>query len=164
MREIYIIAHDLRSTHNVGSLFRTAEGIGAKKIFLTGYTPYPRRPGDSRLPHLSEKLHAQIDKTALGATETLLWDHEEDVFKVMRQLEHAGVHVAALEQTGDSIPLHEYNAPEKIALLLGTEVTGLPEDILNRVKTKLEIPMLGKKESYNVIQAAAMALYQIRFY
>ena len=66
MRDIILIAHNLRSCHNVGSLLRTAEGLGVQTVYLTGYTPYPLELGDTRLPHIATKLHKQIDKTALG--------------------------------------------------------------------------------------------------
>lgn len=164
MRELIVIAHDMRSTHNVGSLLRTAEGLGVRKVYLTGYTPYPLAPDDSRLPHLSKKLDEQIDKTALGAAKLLPWEYAQDVRSVIEHLQREGYHVAALEQTAAAINLHEYDAPEKVALLLGTEVDGLPPDLLKLCKPHLIIPMAGRKESFNVVQAAAMALYRLRFY
>jgi 23S rRNA (guanosine2251-2'-O)-methyltransferase len=66
MRQLILIAHNLRSTHNVGSILRTAEGLGVTEVYLTGYTPYPETPNDERLPHLARKIQAQIQKTALG--------------------------------------------------------------------------------------------------
>ena len=164
MRDLYVIAHDMRSTFNVGSLFRTAEGLGIKKIYLSGYTPYPKQTGDTRLPHISDKLTTQIQKTALNATETMDWEYEPDVFKIIHNLEASGVTVAALEQTEKAVSVVEYKAPPKLALLLGTEVTGLPEEIYSRIKAHLVIPMHGKKESFNVVQAAAMALFELRFH
>lgn len=158
-----MIAHDIRSAHNVGSLLRTAEGLGVAKVFLTGITPYPKLPDDSRLPHISEKLDKQIDKTALGAAKTLQWDYRADVFDVIKELRAAGYTVAALEQAEDAVQLPEYNPPDKIALVLGTEVTGLPAEISRLAAVICEIPMFGKKESYNVVQAAAMAIYHFRF-
>ena len=74
-RQIILIAHDIRSSHNVGSLFRTAEGLGVNELILSGYTPYPKESKDLRLPHIANKLDKQIDKTALGATRTLKWRH-----------------------------------------------------------------------------------------
>lgn len=163
MPEIYVIAHDMRSTFNVGSLFRTAEGLGVAKLFLTGYTPYPALESDKRLPHISQKLDKQITKTALGAEQTLVWEYREDIHEVLAELAEQNIQVVALEQTDSSVPLPEFKPDRDVALLLGTEVTGLPDDILSLVQNHIEIPMFGSKESFNVIQAAAMALYHLRF-
>ena len=153
----------MRSTFNVGSLFRTAEGLGVDKIYLCGYTPYPKMPDDERLPHLATKLHKQISKTALGAEDAVAWEYQADALDVITQLQAKGVTVAALEQTPKSLDLTKYEAPDKLALILGTEVTGLPKELLKAVPLHLEIPMLGQKESFNVIIAAAMALFYFRF-
>ena len=77
MPEIIVIAHNIRSTHNVGAIFRTAEGFGISKILLTGYTPYPTLPADTRLPHISLKLTNQIHKTALGAEAIVPFEYSE---------------------------------------------------------------------------------------
>lgn len=163
MRQIVVIAHDLRSAHNVGSLLRTADGLGISKVYLTGYTPYPMSPNDSRLPFLAAKISRRIEKTALGAEETVPWVHEHDIYKVMQDLKSDGFTVAALEQSEQSVKLNEYTAPEKLALLLGREVEGIQHEILDKADIAIEIPMFGKKESFNVVQAAAMALYHLRF-
>jgi len=163
MVQIVVIAHDIRSTHNVGSLLRTCEGMGVAHVYFTGYTPYPTIPGDARLPHIAQKLTKQINKTALGAEATVPWAYVEDVSGCMLQLQAQGYKVAALEQAAGSIKLPEYHAPEKIALLLGREVEGIEPELLMHCDVTLEIPMFGQKESFNVVQAAAMALYQLRF-
>jgi 23S rRNA (guanosine2251-2'-O)-methyltransferase len=163
MANIVVIAHDIRSTHNVGSLLRTCEGLGVDHVYLTGYTPYPQVPDDPRLPHISRKLTSQIHKTALDAEELVPWTHIEDVAKCMTDLKKEGYIVVALEQAGDSILLPDYHAPEKVALLLGREVEGIEPTVLALCDQTLEIPMFGNKESFNVVQAAAMALYQLRF-
>lgn len=163
MRTIYVIAHDMRSTFNVGSLLRTAEGLGVKKVYLTGYTPHPSQPNDTRLPHIAQKLDTQINKTALGAELQVDWEYQEDVASVLAHLREQGVELIALEQTKTAIPLPDYEPSDTIAVLLGTEVTGLPDDLLAKVPTHVEIPMFGKKESFNVVQAAAMVLYSLRF-
>lgn len=163
MRSIIVIAHDMRSTHNVGSLFRTAEGLGIEKIYLTGYTPHPRKNDDDRLPHIVEKLEKQLDKTALGATNMVDWEYKEDVRQVIDKLKSDSFEIIALEQAPNSVNLPDYDGPDRIALLLGTEVTGLPPEILQLATVTCEIPMFGKKESFNVVQAAAMALYKLRF-
>lgn len=164
MREIYVIAHDMRSAHNVGSLLRTAEGLGVNKIFLTGYTPYPKLPQDTRLPHIADKLSTRIYKTSLGAEHMVAWEYHPHVMDVLYKLKRQGVIIAALEQTDTATNLPDYMTSEPVAILLGTEVTGLPASLLAASDIHLVIPMLGQKESFNVVQAAAMALYHIRFY
>lgn len=164
MRHIVIIAHDIRSTHNVGSLLRTAEGLGVEHMYFTGYTPYPvLLSGDGRLPHIAHKLTAQIHKTALGAEGMVAWSHEDSIAECITSLKSDGYTVVALEQDERSVPLPDYKPPEKIALLLGREVEGIDPELLDQCDTLLEIPMFGQKESFNVVQAAAMALYKLRF-
>lgn len=163
MRKLVVIAHDMRSTHNVGSLFRTCEGLGVHKLYLCGITPYPLRRPDDRLPHLAEKLDKQIDKTALGAARLLDWEHAAELTAVLAGLREEGYEIAALEQSAQAIQLPQYKAPAKVAVLLGPEVSGLPPEVLALADRTLEIPMFGKKESFNVVQAAAMCLYQLRF-
>jgi tRNA G18 (ribose-2'-O)-methylase SpoU len=162
--EIVVIAHDIRSTHNVGSLLRTCEGLGVQGIYFTGYTPYPRLPHeDPRLPHIADKLDKQIHKTALDAERLVPWFVTEDVTACIADLKNQGYVVAALEQSDTSVPLPDFKAPSKIVLLLGREVEGIEANLLAHCDVTLEIPMFGKKESFNVVQAAAMALYQFRF-
>lgn len=163
MREIVLIAHDLRSTHNVGSLLRTAEGFGVSKVYFTGYTPFPLKPNDLRLPHLSKKIAAQIHKTALDAEELVPWEQDDDVREVIAALREGGFTIAALEQSNDSIKLPDYAPPQKLAILLGREVEGVDPELLKLCDITLEIPMFGRKESFNVVQAAAVTIYHCRF-
>jgi 23S rRNA (guanosine2251-2'-O)-methyltransferase len=161
MRSIVLIAHNLRSSHNVGSLLRTADGLGVQEVYLTGYTPYPLQSDDDRLPHLAHKIDAQISKTALGAQKTL--GKPADIVEVINDLKQQGYRICALEQAANSIKLPDYQPPDKIAILVGREVEGIEPEILAKCDQILEIPMLGQKESFNVVQAAAMALYHCRF-
>jgi tRNA G18 (ribose-2'-O)-methylase SpoU len=163
MRDIVLIAHNLRSCHNVGSLLRTAEGLGVQKVILSGYTPHPIHADDRRLPHEAEKITRQIHKTALGAENFIPWEYHHDLVPVIVKLQKNGYFVAAVEQTDDSRRMPNYHPPEKIALILGREVEGVEQEILDVCDIALEIPMFGKKESYNVVQAAAMAMYHCRF-
>jgi 23S rRNA (guanosine2251-2'-O)-methyltransferase len=164
LRDIVIIAHDIRSTHNVGSLLRTCEGLGVTRVYLTGYTPYPPLPnGDTRLPHIAIKLGRQINKTALDAETMVPWSQQDDITACIQQLRRDGYEVIALEQTRDSTPLPDYTPPAKVALLLGREVEGIAPEILALCASAVEIPMFGRKESFNVVQAAAIALYHLRF-
>lgn len=163
MKQLVLIAHNLRSAHNVGSLLRTADGLGVQEVFLTGYTPYPLQAGDSRLPHLAQKIDKQIAKTALGAEKTVQWQHQTNIKSVLEHLQRQDFAIAALEQAPDAIALPKFAPPDKLALIVGREVEGIEPEILDLCDLILEIPMLGKKESFNVAQAAAMALYHLRF-
>lgn len=163
MPKLILIAHNIRSTHNVGSLLRTADGIGVDKVYLSGYTPYPEAPADKRLTHLVRKLTAQIHKTALGAEVSQPWEHCDDISQLISDLKRRGFVVGALEQAPGSLPLPAFHAPNKLALIVGRETEGLESDILQQTDIILEIPMAGRKESFNVVQAAAMALYHCRF-
>lgn len=158
-RSIVVIVHDIRSTHNVGSLLRTAECLGAARVYLTGYSPYPTTPDDTRLPHIQAKLSQQIHKTALGAEHMVAWEHHEDITAVIRELHANGYVVAALEQASESIDISSWMPPAKVAILLGREVEGVDRAIHALCDITIEIPQYGKKESLNVVQAAAIALY-----
>jgi 23S rRNA (guanosine2251-2'-O)-methyltransferase len=162
-RKISLIAHNLRSCHNVGSLLRTADGLGLDSVYLTGYTPYPLKAGDTRLPHEAQKLHKQISKTALGAEASMEWAHDADVLSLVKRLQQDGYQVIALEQSPKAIPLLQFHAPQKVALVVGREVEGVEPAVLEACNKVVEIPMYGKKESFNVVQAAAMALYHFKF-
>lgn len=162
-REIILIAHNIRSCHNVGSLLRTAEGLGVNKVYLTGYTPYPNEKNDKRLPHISSKVNRQIHKTSLGAENMITWQHEKDIKKVIKSLQNNAYTVYALEQSSNSIKLPNLKAPDKVAVIVGREVEGIEPEVLNLTDKAVEIPMFGQKESFNVVQAAAMALHKLTF-
>jgi 23S rRNA (guanosine2251-2'-O)-methyltransferase len=163
MRKIVLIAHNLRSCHNVGSLLRTAEGLGVEEVILTGYTPYPMLELDIRLPHEAARITKQIQKTALGAESTQKWSRYHTALEPITNLQKQGYIVAAIEQSPASIALPEYAPGDKIALLVGREVEGIEDDVLALCDIILEIPMYGSKESFNVVQAAAMSMYHCRF-
>lgn len=164
MRELILVIHDVRSCHNVGAMLRTAEGLGTSEVILTGYTPFPKMANDPRLPHLADKIDKQIAKTSLGAQISLAWRHGPDVKVALKELKTRGFCVAALEQARNSVQLPDFKPPDRLALVVGNEVTGLAASMLALVDMTLEIPMLGKKESLNVASAAAIALAHCRFY
>ncbi len=159
MPEIIVIAHNIRSTHNVGSIFRTSEGFGVKKIILSGYTPYPTIPNDPRLPHIRNKLTSQIHKTALDAETIVPFEYQEHLD--MTAIRTAGYTIVGLEQDARSVMLPAYTAPKKVALLIGEEVEGITDELRNLCDDLIEIPMLGKKESFNVSVATGIALYAL---
>lgn len=158
MPEIVVIAHNIRSTHNIGSIFRTAEGFGVKQLIISGYSPYPSLVAkDTRLPHEAVKLTAQIHKTALGA-ETLV-PFKYQAKPDLDNLRKAGYRIVALEQATPSTPLGDYTPFDKLVLLLGEEVNGIEPELLANCDDIVEIPMVGQKESFNVSVAAGIALY-----
>lgn len=159
--QLIVVAHNIRSTHNVGSIFRTCEGFGARKLILSGYTPYPWHEGDTRLPHIAEKLSQQIDKTALGAGQLVPFEHSDNLINTLQSLKAAGWRIVALEQTKNSQLLPSYRPHPKTCLLLGEEVHGITVDLLTLADDIVEIPMNGKKESFNVSVATGIALYAL---
>lgn len=163
MKSVILIAHNLRSTHNVGSLLRTAEGLGVQKVYLTGYTPYPLTDTDSRLPHESLKLSKQINKTALGAERLICWEQNDDLSEVLKALKSQKYSIIGLEQLPKSIKLHDFKPKGNVALIVGREVEGLEAEVVAQCDEIIEIPMHGEKESFNVVQAAAIALYDILY-
>jgi 23S rRNA (guanosine2251-2'-O)-methyltransferase len=159
MPQIIVIAHNIRSTHNIGAIFRTAEGFGVEKLIISGYSPYPAVQNDPRLPHISDKLTQQINKTALGAETMVRFEYSEQ--PPIEQLKKDGYRIVGLEQVGRSISLTDYQSPAKIALLIGEEVHGITSELLTQCEDVLEIPMVGKKESFNVSVATGIALYAL---
>jgi 23S rRNA (guanosine2251-2'-O)-methyltransferase len=159
MPEIIVIAHNIRSTHNVGAIFRTCEGLGVQKLILSGYTPYPAIPNDPRLPHIVSKLTMQIHKTALSAEKLVLFEYTET--PNLAALKTDGYRIIGLEQDASAVMLPNYKPPQKLALLLGEEVEGITDDLRAQCDDLIEIPMRGKKESYNVSVATGIALYAL---
>jgi 23S rRNA (guanosine2251-2'-O)-methyltransferase len=166
MKELVLILHNIRSTHNVGAILRTAEGFGVHKIIFSGYTPYPSKtkikdPDSLKpLPHIIEKLTSQIHKTALGAEDIL--DLEYYNTPPLRNLRDDGYRITGLEQSDKSTELSLYKPAQKTALILGEEVNGIPKELLNLCDDIVEIPMYGVKESFNVSVAAGIAMYVLR--
>ena len=176
MPKIVVIAHNIRSTFNVGSIFRTCEGFGVERLILSGYTPYPdlalsrEAPScayidgevcqnDRRLPHIREKITKQIHKTALGAEGLVPFAFYDNINDWLKENEYnEKLPVVALEQAPSSIMLPDFRPPEKLALLLGEEVNGINPELLDQTSA---IPMFGQKESFNVSVAAGIALYEL---
>lgn len=161
-RSVVLIAHNLRSAHNVGSLLRSADGLGIEHMYLTGYSPHPAAANDSRLPHIAAKVSKRIAKTSLGAENSVIWSYERDIVSLLSRLKKEGYVVAALEQTPDATPLHSFSVPLKLVLIVGREVAGIEPEILDLCDRHLHIPMHGQKESFNVAVAGAMAMHLIK--
>lgn len=163
MHTIILVADNIRSTHNVGSLLRTCDGLGISAVYLCGITPYPlMHSADTRLPHLSHKISKDIHKTALGAEHTVTWRYFKTTSDAVAELKNKNFTVVALEQAKNSILLQDYKLTHNTALIVGPEVTGISDEILSQVDTTIEIPMQGTKESLNVSVAAAIALYALQ--
>lgn len=156
-KELYIIAHNIRSAYNVGSIFRTADGLGVKKIYLTGYTPFP---ADSQEFDV-KKSRRMISKTALGAEAYVDWEREEDILKVIEKLKNKKVQIIALELHEKSQDIKNFQPKFPCALILGNEVLGVDDNLLGYCDAIIKIPMYGKKESFNVSVAAGIAIYDL---
>lgn len=141
-----LFAHNIRSLHNVGALFRSADGFGVQSLILSGYTPCPPSPA--------------ISKTALGAESWVTWNHTDKPAETLSELKRNGYLLCGLEQTDQSLLLHEFDPIQKnICLVLGNEVTGLSEELIPLMDAFVEIPQFGHKHSLNVSVAAGVALY-----
>lgn len=143
-----LILPDIRSCHNVGAMFRTADACGVDKMYLTGYTAQPPKP--------------QIDKVSLGAELWVPWEHRAGAGELVAELKAAGVQIVALEKTGASRPIGEVAFRAPVALIVGNEVDGVSAELLALCDAVAHIPMYGRKESLNVSVAAGMAMYVVR--
>ena len=147
----YLILENIRSAHNVGAMFRTADGAGVDKIFLVGYTPTPiDRFG---------RPQSEIAKTSLGACDEIPWEKLGTSREVVEHLQGEGFIVAAVELTEGSVPLKDFSVPKKVAYLLGNEVTGVEEETMSLCDVVVSLPMLGSKESLNVATTAGIVMY-----
>lgn len=152
-KKIVLILHDIRSVHNVGSIFRTSDAIGVDTIYLTGYTPSP-------LDRFGRK-RKDLAKVALGAEGSVRWVVESSIDSIIIKLKKDGYTIGALEQHSDSIDYKKYKTPKKLAFILGNEPEGIDEKILKKCDKILEIPMCGEKESLNVSVATGIVLYRL---
>ena len=159
MKKLIVILYNIRSTYNVGAIIRTCDGLGIDEVIITGYTPF----FDKGLPHEQEKLRKQIHKTALGAEDLVKWRRIDDINDAIAECRAAGCQIVALEQGKGSLNLAEPREyTEDTALILGEEVHGIPTEILENCDKLLEIPMCGKKESFNVSVAGGIALWELK--
>jgi len=146
-----LILHDIRSAYNVGAMFRTADGAGVNKIYISGYTP---RPVDR-----FGRTQGEIEKTSLGASLTVPWEDGLTLSELIKKLQSEGVKVVAVEQTEKSIPLASLPHFDQIAYVVGNEIDGVAKEALELADVIVDIPMLGEKESLNVSVAAGIVLY-----
>jgi len=146
-----VILHDIRSAHNVGSIFRSADAAGVQEIVLTGYTPTPidrfgRKRGD-------------IAKASLGAEESVSWRHGEGPLTILGEYKNQGFETIAVEQHKRSVPYTAFEFPQKRVFVFGNEVDGLPGEVIEVCTSVIEIPMHGMKESLNVSVCAGIIFF-----
>lgn len=145
--EFHVICDNIRSLYNVGSIFRTSDALGVSKVWLCGITGRPGQKG--------------LDKVALGAEESIPWEHAAQAWRVVERLRKQGFQVVSLELTKDSRNVKVFKPKSKVALILGNEVSGVSPALLKRSDAVIHIPMMGLKESLNVSVAFGIAAYQI---
>ncbi|MCC6290641.1 RNA methyltransferase [Candidatus Nomurabacteria bacterium] len=153
MLNIVLILHNIRSAHNVGSIFRTAEGAGLKKVYLTGYTPMPKDK--------FERVNKEIAKTALGAEKIMEWRKFDNLETLISKLKKENFEIVALEQDRRAVDYRKAKFDGDIALILGNEVGGVDPEIIQLCDHVIEIPMRGEKESLNVGVAAGIAIFRL---
>ena len=147
-----VIIYNVRSSHNVGAIFRTCDGAGVARIYLTGYTPAP-------LDRFGRPV-GEIVKTSLGASSMVPWEKVEDITEVIKKLRTAGVTIVAVEQATNSVSLFDFKIPKQVAYIMGNEITGVIPEVLALCDHIIEIPMSGQKESLNVSVSTGIVLFQ----
>jgi len=147
-RHIRLLAHNIRSLWNVGAFFRTCDALGVEHVYLTGYTGHPPRK--------------EITKTAIGAEQWVAWEQARDPVPYIEQLKKDGWQIVSLELHANAVNVEGFTPAEKVCLIVGHELTGVPEPLLALSDSIVQIPMLGKKESMNVAVAAGIALHRLR--
>lgn len=146
---IIVILDDIRSMHNVGSAFRTCDAFAIESLYLCGYTPQPP--------------HRDIHKTALGATETVNWQYFPDTLSAVLHAKQNGYKIVAVEQAHSSVMLNRFsiNTNEKLALIMGNEVSGVNGDVMKTADYCVEIPQWGSKHSLNVSVSLGVVLWEL---
>jgi len=143
-----VVLNDIRSLYNVGSIFRTADGIGVEKLWICGITGFPP--------------DTQITKTALGAEKEVTWEYREDACSVVRELKAKGYEIVFLEQITGSIPYQDYEPTAPVCLVVGNEVSGVSDTLLSLCDRTIEIEMAGLKNSLNVAVAFGVVGFRLR--
>ncbi len=152
-KHIYLVIDNIRSNHNVGSIFRTSDALGISKIYLCGTTPSP-------LDRFGREV-GEIAKTALGAEKNIKWEYVKTTNSVIKKLKRDGIKIVAIEQAENSVDYKKIKIKNHIAFVLGNEVGGINKNTLKLCDVVAEIPMKGGKESLNVSVACGVALFRI---
>ena len=148
MKEMVLILDNIRSVLNVGAIFRTADGSAVWKIYILGITPDPN--------------HKKLQKTALGAENTVEWEFVKNPEELITKLKKEGFEIIVVEQSSKAENFYDIEYPEKIALIFGNEITGVSSEIISKSDKDIIIPMLGKKNSLNVATCVGILMYYIR--
>ena len=161
---IVVVADNIRSLDNIGLLFRLCDLARVEKLYLTGYTGYPRLENDERPKDISARHQRRIEKTAVYALDHQPWEYVEDAVPMVRDKKDNGWNVIALEQTDQSVPYHklqvtDYELP--VALIVGHERRGVRQELLELSNHVIEIPILGQGNSHNVATATGIVLYSM---
>ncbi|MCD4781524.1 MAG: RNA methyltransferase [Candidatus Omnitrophica bacterium] len=143
-----VVLNDIRSLHNVGSIFRTCDGVGIRKLWLCGITGYPPQ--------------SQISKTAIGAEDRVDWEYARDVLSVVEELKQQNYQIVILEQTDQCYDYYDFIPRKPVCLVVGNEIDGISEELLPFVDDAIDIYMKGIKNSLNVSVAFGIAAYHIR--
>lgn len=152
-KDVSLLLHNIRSTYNVGSIFRTADATGVSKIYLSGYTPAPiDRFGRAR---------QDISRASLGAEKTVAWESVVDPIALINKLKKDEVEIIGLEQDKKAIDYRKLKLNRKSLIILGEEVDGIEKELINACDQIAEIPMFGQKESLNVSVATGVLLYSL---
>ena len=153
---VYVVLNSIRSNYNVGSIFRTSDGAMIEKLYLCGYTPHPPKQGSS-------DGKKEILKTALGSTESVKWEYVKDPKEVIFKLKNDGIKICALELTDKSIPYHEVRKEDfPLCVIVGNEITGVSQELINVCDFSIEIPQYGIKQSLNVAVAYGVTIFELR--
>ena len=147
---ISILVENVRSVHNVGSIFRSADGFGAEKIYLTGYTAHPPR--------------ADLHKTALGAEDAVPWEYYKNPHEAVKLIKKRGISLILIEQTKHSQSMYEIDWQFPVCFIIGNEVTGVSEKLSKMANIHAELPMRGIKQSLNVSVACGVTGYEFARY
>jgi 23S rRNA (guanosine2251-2'-O)-methyltransferase len=144
---VAVVLDSVRSMHNIGSIFRTSDGFAVEQIRLCGITAQPP--------------HREIEKTALGATQSVNWTYHEDAVAAVNQLRADGYQIIAIEQAENSVMLNEFTPDKdaKYALIFGNEVNGVSDEVMQIIDTCIEIPQFGTKHSFNIVVSAGIVLW-----
>ncbi|GAB2690303.1 RNA methyltransferase [Mucilaginibacter koreensis] len=144
---IAVVLDNVRSMHNVGSIFRTCDGFAVEQVVLCGITGQPP--------------HREIEKTALGATQSVSWTYAADTLSAVNQLRAEGYRIVAIEQAENSVMLNEFQPQDdvKYALIFGNEVNGVDDEVMQTIDTCIEIPQFGTKHSFNIVVSAGIVLW-----
>jgi 23S rRNA (guanosine2251-2'-O)-methyltransferase len=151
--KIALLLHNIRSAHNVGAIFRTADAVGASMVYLSGYTPTPI----DRFGRTSK----EIGKTALGGELSIAWEYEKSPTTLISRLKKEGWQIVGVEQDARSIDYRAFKAKGPTLVIMGNEVLGVSKALREKCDTLVEIPMRGEKESLNVSVAAGIILFGI---